>query len=331
MMYAVLSRSLLSFLTAFAAAALLGVAAVPVLRSVYFGAGSGKAARAEKSVPSMGGIVILAAVIAASLFWGRDSYALILIALLAAGLFGLLGFADDFIGVLRRTSAGLLPWQRLIAEGILALGISILLYRAPGVGGTLWLDRLDIGPFYIPFAAAVILATVNAVHLTDGLDGLAPTVTGVYSLFMGALLCIAVVCAAPSASPDRLLSLSALSVFSTAVAGGCIGFLVQGAFPARLKPGRTGTFALGGAIAATSLLSGTALLLPLMGICFWASAISVILQAISLRADNTLLKEAPLHQHFLRSGVAAPRIVSMYGIITCVFSAAALLLYWFFK
>ncbi|MBR0424871.1 MAG: hypothetical protein IJK01_01965 [Clostridia bacterium] len=333
MMYAVLYRSLLALLTAFFMAAGLGIGSVPVLRSVCFGSENGKnSGNAQKGIPSMGGVVILAAVLLASLLWGRDSYALLLVALLMTGLFGLLGFADDFIGTLRKTHMGLLPWQRLAAQIVLSIGFAVLLYRTDGFSGMLWLDRLSIGWLYLPFAALVIFATVNAVHLTDGIDGLVPHVSGIYALFISALLCMAVLCAPVSTSPDRLLNLSALSVFAAAAAGGCIGYLVQGAYPARVRLGRTGTYTLGGAIAAMALLSGTALLLPLMGVCFVISAVTLIVQFAATRLGATPpFKDAPLHMHLKRMRANESRIVSMYGILTCICSAAALLVYWFLK
>lgn len=321
MMYAVFYRSLLALLTAFGVAVAIGMLAAPIRNALQ----GGRSAAAEgDATPMLSGILLLAAVLVASLVWGRDSYRLLLIAMLAAGLFAALGFIEDFIGILRGEPAWVLPWQRLVAELTLSLGLAILLYFVRG--DALWLDRAGFGVFYIPFAVLVFWAVIGAVRMTDTPDGLNATVVGIDSAALAALLCIAVLCAPAGTSPDRLTEQSSLAVFGMALAGGCLGYLVFGAYPARMRIGSSGTYVLGSGLAALALLSGTALLLPLMGVCFVISAVASIRDAVAFRFGDSAGERGAA-----QSNAPAPRIVSMYGILTTVCSAGALLLYWFMK
>ena len=129
-----------------------------------------------------------------------------------------------------------------------------------------------------------------------------------------------------------LSGLSGLSVFAFAVCGACLGFLVHNAYPAKVFMGDLGAFTLGGAVSAMALLSRTSLLLPLMGIMYVASSVSVILQVGSYKLRHKrIFRMAPLHHHFELGGTPETKIVSVYSVITAVASAAALLTFWFCK
>ena len=333
-MYSVINRSLMALLTAFAIAALFGLMTVPLLQKLKLGQAAQsegpKANLNKQGTPTIGGIIMMSAIVLSTLFWAGESYTFVLTALLMSMLFALVGFADDFIKVNKRRSRGLNAWQKLVIHSVIALGFAFWLYRLEGVGPYMWNGALDIGGFYIPFAMFVIVATVNSVNLTDGIDGLASSVTAIYALLMGVLLCVTVVLAPSAADPQDLMNRSSLGSFSMAVSGACIGFLIYNTHPAKVFMGDTGSHMLGGAVAAIALMSGTALLLPLMGICFAASSVSVILQVASnkLRNGKRLLLMAPIYHHFEMKGVPEAKIVSIYSIITLVCSAAALLIYW---
>ena len=173
----------------------------------------------------------------------------------------------------------------------------------------------------IPFAMFVIVAEVNAVNLTDGLDGLA---TSVSTVFMGAMAALFALLYG-STTADY----SGMGVFCAALAGGCLGYLVQNAYPAKVFMGDTGALGLGGAVAMAALISRSALLLPIMGLCFMGSALSVILQVGSykLRNKKRIFKMAPLHHHYELSGVHESRIVVMYTLVTLACCLGSLLLY----
>lgn len=330
MMYAVLYRSLLAFVTGFGIALLLSIPVRKLLLSLYrdrTGDNRGKAA--DKSfVPRMGGIVIIAAMLVSSLIWARESYRFLLAALLTAGLFGGLGFADDFIGILKKNDAGLPFWQRLIAELTLSIGAGILLYFVGG--GSLWGQKLPIGWLYIPVASLLIWGAVNAVRRTDAPAGLGASVSGIGLGAMTLLLCMAVVCAPIGAQADGLLDLSALSVFAASAAGGCLGFLILGAYPARLALGSTGAYALGAGLAAVSLLSGTPLLLPLFGIIPVLFGGSAAADAVSTQFFGKRLDaDTPVFGSTI--GQQPERVLSLSHILTVISCAVALIIYWFFK
>ena len=332
--------SLLSLLVAFGVAALLGPIVIPVLHRLKFGQNvrddGPKTHLKKQNTPTMGGVMILAAIVIATLIFSGN-YSLTLWALLFTVLFGLVGFLDDFIKIIKKRSLGLRAWQKIAAQFVLSLGFAIALYFHPSVGSTLWLDKLDLGIFYIPFAMFVIIGTVNAVNLIDGLDGLSSSVTSIYSLATGVMIVLFVLTAPKTADgweakQELMNGLSGMSVFAFAVAGGCLGFLVHNTYPAKVFMGDLGAFTLGGAVAAMALLTRTTLLLPLMGVMYVASAVSVILQVGSYKLrKKRIFRMAPLHHHFELGGTPETKIVSMYSVVTLIASAGALLIFWLCK
>lgn len=343
-MSTIVLNSMLALLTAFGAAALLGPLVIPVLHRMKFGQqvrDDGPQTHLKKqNTPTMGGVMILVAILLATLIFSHKSYSLTVWALLMTVLFGLVGFLDDFIKIIKKRSLGLRAWQKIAAQFLLSLGFAIALYFHPAVGPTIWLDRLDLGVFYIPFAMFVIIAVVNSVNLIDGVDGLSSSVTSVYSLATGVMLVLYVLTfngetlgpEAAVAASDALDGLSGLSVFAFATAGACMGFLVHNTYPAKVFMGDLGAFTLGGAVAAMALLSRTSLLLPLMGVLYVATSVSVILQVGSYKLRHKrIFRMAPLHHHFELGGTPETKIVSMYTVVTAIASACALIIFWLCK
>ncbi len=343
-METIVVNSLLALIVAFGVAALSGPIVIPILHRLKFGQNvrdDGPQTHLKKqNTPTMGGVMILLAIVAATLIFANRNYSLAVWALLFAVLFGLVGFLDDFIKIMKKRSMGLHAWQKIVAQFVLSLGFAIALYFHPMVGSTIWFYKLDLGIFFIPFAMFVIIATVNSVNLIDGLDGLASSVTSVYSIAAGAMILLYVLTfptdalegeAAVSAA-SALDGLSGVAVFAFATAGGCLGFLVHNSYPAKVFMGDLGAFTLGGAVAAMALLSRTSLLLPLMGVMYVASSVSVILQVGSYKLRHKrIFRMAPLHHHFELGGAPETRIVAMYSIVTAIASACALLIFWFCK
>ena len=343
-MSTIVLNSMLALLTAFGAAALLGPLVIPILHRMKFGQqvrDDGPQTHLKKqNTPTMGGVMILVAILLATLIFSHKSYSLTVWALLMTVLFGLVGFLDDFIKIIKKRSLGLRAWQKIAAQFLLSLGFAIALYFHPAVGPTIWLDRLDLGVFYIPFAMFVIIAVVNSVNLIDGVDGLSSSVTSVYSLATGVMLVLYVLTfngetlgpEAAVAASDALDGLSGLSVFAFATAGACMGFLVHNTYPAKVFMGDLGAFTLGGAVAAMALLSRTSLLLPLMGVLYVATSVSVILQVGSYKLRHKrIFRMAPLHHHFELGGTPETKIVSMYTVVTAIASACALIIFWLCK
>ena len=283
--------------------------------------------KVKAGTPSMGGIMFVVAIIVATLLPvifplfgdGGDELQFILPSLLVTVCYGLVGFLDDFIKVKMKRNLGLRAYQKLIAQFGIALVFAI--YLSKTIGTELYLPFFnkvwDLGWFYIPFAMFLIIGTVNAVNLTDGLDGLASSVTVVYSVAMTVIF-LYIQKAARINGDIYFAGSGNMAAFSAAVAGGCLGFLAYNSYPAKVFMGDTGSLALGGAISCMALMSKSALLLPIMGFCFVMSAVSVILQVGSykLRNKKRIFKMAPIHHHFELCGMSETAIVTMYTIIT---------------
>ena len=306
-------------LTAFALSALLSAAALPVLKKL-------KAAQtvlgyvekhAKKSgTPTMGGIAfVLATAIVVFVFC--DSH----VAKVAAGAmlgFGLIGFLDDAIKVLFRRNLGLKAYQKIVGQaGVTAIMVAYG-YRLDG-GAVAHIPfagmDVDLGVWYIPLAALAYLGTVNCVNLTDGLDGLAAGTGTVYFAVLG------IVCTMTAIAGD-----GQLAMMSFALAGALTAFLWFNSNPARMFMGDTGSLALGGAAASVSILSHNIFLIPLVGIMYVVSGISVIVQVVSFKlTGKRVFAMAPFHHHLEYRGVKESKIVAEYTIVTAVAGALGLL------
>ncbi|MCL2694889.1 MAG: phospho-N-acetylmuramoyl-pentapeptide-transferase, partial [Clostridiales bacterium] len=282
---------------------------------------------AKQGTPTMGGLLFLLGLAGAALIFAWDSLELVLPALIVTFAFALIGFLDDFLKVRRKRSLGLRARQKIIGQFGFALVAAIWLYRSPWVGSALyipvWNIEWDLGIMYIPAAMFIIIGVVNAVNLTDGLDGLATSVSAAYMAVMAALFALLAV--------NATVDYTGMGVFCAALTGGLLGYLIQNAYPAKVFMGDTGALGLGGAVAMVALISRSALLLPVMGICFVGSALSVILQVGSykLRNKKRIFRMAPLHHHYELGGVHETRIVVMYTLVTLACCLGVLLLYTF--
>ncbi len=328
---------MLAALTAFAVVYLLGPITIPLLHRLKFGQVERELGpqshKKKQGTPTMGGIMMLIAVLVASGVFGHEGVEFLLPTLLVVTAFSVVGFFDDFIKIRRHRNLGLRAYQKIIAQFAIALIVAIWAYKSPLIGSTLYLPisggSWDIGVYYIPLVVFTIISEVNAVNLTDGLDGLAASVTAVYTF---AMVAVFGALATQANVAGQLLfgaNLTGMAVFAAAVTGACLGFLRYNIYPAKVFMGDTGSLALGGAVSMLAIASRSFLLLPIMGICFVASAVSVILQVASnkLNHGKRIFKMAPLHHHFELLGYPETRIVSMYTLLTIVLCAVCLLSY----
>ena len=306
---------------------------IPLLRKLKLGQNEREEGpqshKVKQGTPSMGGVMIIAAIVIATLIPvlftcfgdGGSELQFVLPALLVTVAYGTVGFLDDFIKVRMKRNLGLRANQKLIAQFGIALVFSLYLKNTLGTEIYLpFTNRVwDMGWLYIPFAMFLIIGTVNAVNLTDGLDGLASGVTLVYSMAM-AIIFLYIQKAAQTQGEIYIASTGNLCVFSAATAGACLGFLAYNAYPAKVFMGDTGSLALGGAVSVMALMSRSAFLLIIMGFCFLMSALSVILQVGSykLRNKKRIFKMAPIHHHFELCGMSESAIVAMYMITTAI-------------
>lgn len=331
-MHNIIFATIVSFLVCL----VLGPLTIPILQKLKFGQtirDDGPQSHLSKAgTPTMGGIIIVLAIIVASVLftWGDWEYTIFAI-LFTLG-FGLIGFFDDLIKIVKKRSLGLKAYQKIIGQFVLAIAISLYCYYNPNMGSTIYVPffnvQWDLGVFYIPIMVIFIIGITNSVNLTDGLDGLASGVSLIVAAAFAIILMFASNLVTQSGNIAQGIKLSNMSVFAAATAGACLGFLRFNSNPARLFMGDTGSMALGGALCAMSMAYGLEILLLIMGFMFVLSSISVILQVGSykLRHGKRVFKMAPLHHHFELLGFPEQKIVSMYMIITTILCLLCLLI-----
>lgn len=264
--------------------------------------------KSKSGTPTMGGIAFLIGSSLATLLFGRSSLSLLCLVVFIG--YGVIGFLDDYIKIKYKRNEGLKPYQKIVFQLLIAIIVSIAAYKR-NIKISLIFDEFDFGLFAIPFNVFVFLAFTNAVNLTDGLDGLASTVTLISMTAMGIIV---------GAFGDGMNN------FCLAIAGGVAGFLIYNCFPAKIFMGDTGSLALGGAFAAVTVYSGQALCAVMCGAMFVWTAMSVIIQVLHFkRTKRRVFKMAPFHHHLQESGLHENRIVAIYGAITLLFSISAVL------
>jgi phospho-N-acetylmuramoyl-pentapeptide-transferase len=244
--------------------------------------------------------------------------------------FGALGFFDDYVKVKMKRNLGLTAWQKIAIQSTIALVASAYrLYTSPGAS-ELFIPfvglKADIGLWYIPFAAFLIVAVVNSVNLTDGLDGLASGVTAIVALCFA----IAAGIQAGGMLPWNLYTGGppAGAALCAAMAGGCLGFLLFNRHPAKIFMGDTGSLALGGGLAAAAMSLNMELMLPIAGLVYVLEAMSDVIQVVSYKLrKKRVFKMAPLHHHFELCGWPEQAVVFAFWGLTALACAAALFIY----
>lgn len=297
---------------------LMGPVTIPMLQKLKFGQTireDGPQTHLSKNgTPTMGGVMIVLSILISTLIMGKIDINLF-IAIVSMFGFGIVGFLDDYIKVVKKRSLGLRAVEKIGLQIFLALFIpTIQVIFLPSMTNLMIpfsVYTLNLGFLYIPFMAFVILGTVNAVNLTDGLDGLSSSITVIVSLFF-AIVGIA--------SKD-----SNLTIFSISVMGACIGFLFFNKYPAKIFMGDTGSMALGGAVVAMATLSNNTLLIPIIGGIYFAEALSVIIQVASFKLrGKRVFKMAPLHHHFEQCGWKETKVVTCFSAVSLILFLASL-------
>ena len=297
-----------------------GPVLIPLLHKLKFGQSirdCGPQAHQKKSgTPTMGGLMILTAVLVAVLVWCKLTPA-VLIALLLTFGHALIGFVDDYIKVVMKRNLGLTAKQKLFLQFLLAGAYVYYLELQPHVNLGLNIPgtslSVPLGSLYYVLAFLLLVGTTNAVNLTDGLDGLAASVTVPVTLAYAYI-------AYQSGSMD-------LSIFALTLTGACLGFLLFNRYPAKVFMGDTGSLALGGGIAALALLTRTELLLIILGGIYVMEAASVIIQVgyFKKTGGKRIFRMTPIHHHFELCGWSETRVVAVFSIITAIRCLIALL------
>lgn len=315
-------------LLSFFVTVVLGICIVPILKKLKVGQierEDGPESHLNKQgTPTMGGVIIAIAIILLILFiffdYAKDDIELakklIPLAIIAIG-FGIIGFIDDSKKLIFKNTKGLKPAYKMI--GLLAIAVTYVIYllNIINLGTDTYIPILKIYInlpiwIYIPFAIFAILATTNAINLTDGVDGLCPTVSAVI------ITCLTVI--------GIIFNVKEVVIFGTIVIGICLGFLLFNMHPAKVFMGDTGSLLLGGVIVAMALYLKMPLIIIIIAFIPVLETISVIMQVLYFKkTGNRFFKMAPIHHHFELSGWGENKVVSVFSIITLILCVLGLI------
>lgn len=292
---------------------------IPFLRRLKFGQNvrdDGPSSHLKKTgTPTMGGVIILASMTLTSLIFIPGNKSLQTILFVTLG-FGLIGFMDDYIKIVKKRSLGLTPMQKIIGQMIVTLIFAYLLRYYIGLDTSIILPFtggriIDFGIFYWPLFIIGVIATVNAVNLTDGLDGLASSVTVLVATFFAAI---------------AFATLSEVVPIAAAAVGSLLGFLLFNTYPAKVFMGDTGSLALGGFVVATAFVMKMPLFIPIVGLIYVIENLSVIIQVTYFKkTKKRIFKMAPIHHHFELSGWPETKVVTVFSIITAMLCLVGLI------
>jgi len=280
----------------------------------------------KAGTPTMGGIIILIAVIIPTLLFARLDNVYVLLVLLATIWMGLVGFLDDYLKIVKKMPKGLVGRYKIVGQIVVGLIIGGVLYFYPDFKAFRSLTtvpffknlEIDFGIFYIPLVVFIITAASNSVNLTDGLDGLAIGLVGITAVaWTGISYITGRVDFSGYLNIIYLPGAGELTVYSAALIGACLGFLWFNSHPAEVFMGDTGALALGSAVGTLAILLKKELLLPIIGGVFVAETLSVILQVAYFKrtGGKRLFKMAPLHHHFELSGWHESKVVIRFWIV----------------
>src|SRR5438270_10099958 len=290
--------------------------------------------RPKAGTPTMGGLLIVTAAIVPTLLWADLTNLYVWIAVLTTAAFGAVGFADDYLKIVRRSHHGLWPRYKMLYQVLIAaaVGAGLLVLAHQGAYNTRlvfpFFKRLipDLGALYLPFAVFVLVAESNAVNLTDGLDGLA---ISIFAIGAAAYTALAYVTGHRVFAEYLLLvrfpQAAELTVFCGSLVGASLGFLWYNSYPAEIFMGDVGSLALGAALGTVAILIKQELLLVIVGGVFVLEALSVVIQEASFKlTGKRVFRMAPLHHHFELSGWSEPKVITRFVIVAIIFALFSL-------
>ncbi|MBQ7831411.1 MAG: phospho-N-acetylmuramoyl-pentapeptide-transferase [Clostridia bacterium] len=310
---------LLSALLSFVLSFIFSLVLIPILRRLKAGQNIlvyVKEHKNKSGTPTMGGIAFIAAAVLSSVLFSKRIDRTLVLCIVIGLAYMSIGLLDDFLKWKHKENLGLKAWQKLFFQTIVAIFSGIYCLRAELTQLYLpFLNRsIAIGSWIFPLSVFVFLGTVNAVNLTDGLDGLAAGASMPFFIFLGILIC------KESGNDGE-------AILSFCLAGALLAYLLFNVSPAAVFMGDTGSLALGGFASALTLFSGNALYVPLLGICFLFSVISVMIQVIyyKVTGGKRVFLMAPIHHHFQKKGHSETRISYAYFLVTTLVGCLCLL------
>lgn len=307
-------------LIAFGLSVLMGPIVIPILRRLKMGQTErveGVQSHLKKAgTPTMGGVMILISIVITSLFYVKDYPKIIPVLFVTLG-FGLIGFLDDYLKVVLKRSDGLFPMQKMALQIVVTAVFAFYIVKVakvpltilvPFSGGRYW----DIGILAIPVLFFAVIGTVNGVNFTDGLDGLASSVTVLVATFFTVV---------------AIGTKSGIEPITCAVVGALMGFLLFNVYPASVFMGDTGSLALGGFVASAAYMLQMPLFIIIVGFIYLVEVLSVIIQVTYFKktGGKRIFKMAPIHHHFELCGWSETRVVAVFSIITAALCLVGLL------
>ncbi len=301
----------LPILIAFGVSVCLSPIMIPFLKKLKFGQfvrDDGPESHLKKSgTPTMGGLIILTSIVITSLLYIKDFPEIIPVLFATLG-YGIIGFLDDYIKVVMKRSLGLKPWQKIVGQLLITGIFAYYMYAYTDLGTRMLIPftgkMIDIGWVYYPLMFFVMLGTANGANFTDGLDGLASSVTVLIATFFT----VAAIGYGSGVTP-----------ITCATVGSLLGFLVFNVYPARVFMGDTGSLALGGFVASTAYMLQMPLIILIVAFIYFVEVLSVIIQVTYYKkTKKRIFKMAPIHHHFELSGWPETKVVSIFSIVTAI-------------
>ncbi|MCI8991466.1 MAG: phospho-N-acetylmuramoyl-pentapeptide-transferase [Eubacterium sp.] len=305
----------LPIVIAFVISALLGPVLIPVLRRLKVGNTEREeleSHQVKNGTPTMGGLMILAAVLVTSLIYAKDYPKIIPVLFMTLG-FGVVGFLDDYLKVVLKRSDGLLAWQKMLCQIVITAVFAAYMVVSdtslgmliPFSGG----KYLELGWLALPVMFLAVIGTVNGVNFTDGLDGLASSVTVLVATFF-TVVAVGVG--------------SGIEPITCAVVGALLGFLLFNVYPASVFMGDTGSLALGGFVAAAAYMMQMPIFILIVGLIYWVEILSVMIQVTYFKktGGKRIFRMAPIHHHFELGGWSETKVVAVFSIVTALLCLA---------
>lgn len=311
---------IISTLIAFFITLVLSPTMIKYLQKLKFGQfirDEGPESHLKKSgTPTMGGLIFIFGILVVSLIYMKNYPEILPILFVTLG-FGLIGFLDDYIKVVMKRSMGLTPWQKMLGQIVVTGVFAWYMVYNSGNGTKLLVPfgggmEIDLGILYVPVLFFIVLGTVNGANFTDGLDGLASSVTVLIAVFFTV--------AAIGLGVTGILPITCATI------GALLGFLVFNVYPARVFMGDTGSLALGGFVVSTAYVLKMPLFIPIVAFIYLIEVLSVIIQVTYFKkTGKRIFKMAPIHHHFELSGWPETKVVAIFSIVTAILCLIGLL------